>query len=393
MGLFLFILQLIFISIGMSKTRKILLAIIALAVFIYLVLPYYAKQALVYQMPGIEDYKIFNNRIVRAGDYQAWEIDENYNTAKIADSTRDKMAFYEPVAFLIIRDQKIIYEEYWDGFNEDSLSNSFSMAKGIVSLLIGAALDDGHIKSLDQKVGEFIEAYNEDGKEEITIRDVLTMSSGLDWDEAYASLFSPTTESYYGNDLRGLVKNLDIMEKPGVRYYYRSIDTELLAMIVESATGRSISDYCSEKFWKEMGAKHDALWSLDAKEGMEKAFCCFNSNARDFARWGQLILNKGKWNSNQLISEDYLNEAISAADYLTDDEGNHVDYYGYQWWLIEHDGIIIPYMRGILGQYVFAIPEKNAVVVRLGHKRSDELIGPNRKDIFVYLEAAFQVLK
>lgn len=388
-----FILQLIFISIGMSKTRKILLAIIALAVFIYLVLPYYAKQALVYQMPGIEDYKIFNNRIVRAGDYQAWEIDENYNTAKIADSTRDKMAFYEPVAFLIIRDQKIIYEEYWDGFNEDSLSNSFSMAKGIVSLLIGAALDDGHIKSLDQKVGEFIEAYNEDGKEEITIRDVLTMSSGLDWDEAYASLFSPTTESYYGNDLRGLVKNLDIMEKPGVRYYYRSIDTELLAMIVESATGRSISDYCSEKFWKKMGAKHDALWSLDAKEGMEKAFCCFNSNARDFARWGQLILNKGKWNSNQLISEDYLNEAISAADYLTDDEGNHVDYYGYQWWLIEHDGIIIPYMRGILGQYVFAIPEKNAVVVRLGHKRSDELIGPNRKDIYVYLEAAFQVLK
>jgi CubicO group peptidase (beta-lactamase class C family) len=377
----------------MSKTRKILLAIIALAVFIYLVLPYYAKQALVYQMPGIEDYKIFNNRIVRAGDYQAWEIDENYNTAKIADSTRDKMAFYEPVAFLIIRDQKIIYEEYWDGFNEDSLSNSFSMAKGIVSLLIGAALDDGHIKSLDQKVGEFIEAYNEDGKEEITIRDVLTMSSGLDWDEAYASLFSPTTESYYGNDLRGLVKNLDIMEKPGVRYYYRSIDTELLAMIVESATGRSISDYCSEKFWKKMGAKHDALWSLDAKEGMEKAFCCFNSNARDFARWGQLILNKGKWNSNQLISEDYLNEAISAADYLTDDEGNHVDYYGYQWWLIEHDGIIIPYMRGILGQYVFAIPEKNAVVVRLGHKRSDELIGPNRKDIYVYLEAAFQVLK
>lgn len=387
------ILQLIFISLGMSKTRKILLAIIVLAVFIYLALPYYAKQALVHQMPGIEDYKIFSNRIVRTGDHQTWEIDENYNRAKIADSTRDKMAFYEPVAFLIIRDQKIIYEEYWDGFNEDSPSNSFSMAKGIVSLLIGAALDDGYIKSLDQKVGEFIEAYNESGKEEITIRYVLTMSSGLSWDEAYASLFSPTTESYYGNDLRGLVKNLDMMEKPGVRYYYRSIDTELLAMIVESATGRNVSDYCSEKFWKKMGAKHDALWSLDEKEGMEKAFCCFNSNARDFARWGQLILNKGKWNGNQLISEDYLNEAITAADYLLDDDGNHVDYYGYQWWLINYDGYKIPYMRGVQGQYVFAIPGKNAVVVRLGHKRSDELIGPNRKDIFVYLEAAFQILE
>ena len=377
----------------MSKTRKILLVIIALLVFIYIALPYYAKQALVYQMPGIEDYKIFNNRVVRAGDYMPWEIDEHYNSAKIADSTREKMMFYEPVAFLIIQDQKIVFEEYWDGYNEDSLSNSFSMAKGIVSLLIGAAIEDGYIESLDQKVGEFIEAYNEGGKEKITIRDVLTMSSGLDWDEAYASLFSPTTESYYGNDLEQMVKNLDVMEKPGVRYYYRSIDTELLAMIVESATGRNISDYCSQKYWKFMGAKHDALWSLDKKEGMEKAFCCFHSNARDFARWGQLIINEGKWNDRQLVAREYIEEATTAADYLIDDEGNHVDYYGYQWWLIEYKGHTIPYMRGILGQYVFAIPEKNAVVVRLGHKRSDELIGPNRKDIYVYLDAALQILE
>jgi len=377
----------------MSKTRKILLVIIALLVFIYIALPYYAKQALVYQMPGIEDYKIFNNRVVRAGDYMPWEIDEHYNSAKIADSTREKMMFYEPVAFLIIQDQKIVFEEYWDGYNEDSLSNSFSMAKGIVSLLIGAAIEDGYIESLDQKVGEFIEAYNEGGKEKITIRDVLTMSSGLDWDEAYASLFSPTTESYYGNDLEQMVKNLDVMEKPGVRYYYRSIDTELLAMIVESATGRNISDYCSQKYWKFMGAKHDALWSLDKKEGMEKAFCCFHSNARDFARWGQLIINEGKWNDRQLVAREYIEEATTAADYLIDDEGNHVDYYGFQWWLIEYKGHTIPYMRGILGQYVFAIPEKNAVVVRLGHKRSDELIGPNRKDIYVYLDAAFQILE
>ncbi|MEE4260650.1 MAG: serine hydrolase [Bacteroidales bacterium] len=377
----------------MSKTRKILLAIIVLAVFIYIALPYYAKQALVHQMPGIEDAKIFNNRIVRAGDFIPWELNEKYNSAKIADSTYEKMMFYEPVAYLIIQDQKIVYEEYWDGYNEDSLSNSFSMAKGIVSLLIGAALDDGYIESLDQEVGEFIEAYNGGGKEEITIRDVLTMSSGLDWDEAYASLFSPTTESYYGNDLEQLVKGLEMMEKPGVRYYYRSIDTELLAMIVESATGRNISDYCSQKFWKFMGAKHDALWSLDKKEGMEKAFCCFHSNARDFARWGQLILNNGTWNGRQLISETYIKEAIMPAYYLVDDEGRHVDYYGYQWWLIDYNGYKMPYMRGILGQYVFVIPEKNAVVVRLGHKRSDVLIGPNRKDIYVYLEAAFQILE
>lgn len=377
----------------MSKTRKILLVVIALIVIAYLALPHYAKQALIHQMPGIEDYKIFNNRIIRTGTYLPWQVSENYNSTKIADSTQEKMDAYDPVAFLVIQDQKVIYEEYWDGFNGNSLSNSFSMSKSIISLLIGAAIDEGHIRSVDQKVGEFIESYNTDGKEEISIKDVLTMSSGLEWDEAYASLFSPTTESYYGNDLRGMVNKLGVMEKPGVRHYYRSIDTELLAMIVESATGRNISDYCSEKYWKWMGAQHDALWCLDKEDGMEKAYCCFNSNARDFARWGQLILNNGNWNDRQLVSKAYIREATTAAHHLIDDDGNHVDYYGYQWWLIKSHGYTIPYMRGILGQYVFVIPEKNAVVVRLGHKRSNELIGPNRKDIFVYLEAAFQILE
>ena len=367
----------------MSKLKKAFLAIIAIVVIGYIALPHYAKQALIHQLPGIEDYQIFNNRIIRAGEHIPWEIDERYNSMTIADTTRDKINIYDPIALLVIQNRKILYEEYWDGFDDNSISNSFSMAKSIISLLVGAALDDGYIKSLDQKVGDFIESYDEGGKEDISIRNVLTMSSGLDWDEAYSSLFSPTTESYYGNDLAGMVNNLELMEKPGIRHYYRSIDSEVLAMVVESATGRSISDYCSEKYWKLIGAKHDALWCLDKKDGVEKAYCCFNSNARDFARWGQLVLNNGKWGDKQLISEEYLNEATSPADYLTDDDGNQVDYYGY----------IIPYMRGILGQYVFVIKEKNAVVVRLGHKRSDESIGPNRLDIYVYLEAAFQILE
>ena len=142
-----------------------------------------------------------------------------------------------------------------------------------------------------------------------------------------------------------------------------------------------------------MGPSHDALWNLDSENGMEKAYCCFNSNARDFARWGQLVLNNGSWDGKQLISSSYLEEALSPADYLKDEEGNPLDYYGYQWWIINYRGYSIPYMRGILGQYVFPIREKNAVVVRLGHKRSDELIGPNRKDIFVYLDAALELLE
>ena len=377
----------------MSKLKKITLIIVAVLVLAYLTLPHYVRQALIHQYPGIEDYKIFYNRVVEAGTYIPWEQDSLYNTMAIADSTMNKIESYEPVAFLVIQDEKILYEKYWEGYSDSSLSNSFSAAKSIIGLLVGAAIDDGYIKNVDQKAADFLPSFKEGGKEKISIKHLLTMSSGLDWDEEYASLFSPTTAAYYTNDLRKLVDKLGMEEEPGKRYYYRSIDSEVLAMIVQAATGKTISEYASEKYWKNIGAHHDALWCLDHKDGMEKAYCCFNSNARDFARWGQLMLNKGKWGDKQLVSETYLDETITPANYLTDDDGLHVDYYGYQWWIMNYNGFKIPYMRGILGQYVFAIPEKNAVVVRLGHKRSDELIGPNRKDMYVYMEAASQILR
>ncbi len=376
----------------MSKLRKTVLIIIVIVAVAFLALPYYARQALIHQYPGIEDYKIFHNRVVEAGTYIPWENDSAYNTMTIDRSTMDKIESYEPVALLVIQDQKILYEQYWEGYSDSSLSNSFSAAKSIVGLLIGAAIDDGSIKSVDQKVADFLPSFKEGGKEQVTIKDLLTMSSGLGWDEEYASLFSPTTAAYYTNDIRKLVNDLEMAEEPGHRYYYRSIDSEVLAMVVQAATGKTISEYASEKFWKNMGARYDALWCLDHENGMEKAYCCFNSNARDFARWGQLMLNNGKWGSEQLISEAYMAETVTPANYLTDDDGLHVDYYGYQWWIINYKGYKIPYMRGILGQYVFVIHEKNAVVVRLGHKRSDELIGPNRKDMYAYLDAAFQIL-
>jgi CubicO group peptidase (beta-lactamase class C family) len=377
----------------MSKLKKTILILVVIVVVAYLALPHYARQAIIHQYPGIEDYKIFYNRVVEAGTYIPWEKDSLYNTMTVADSTMDKIKSYDPVAYLVIQDGKILYEKYWEGYSDSSLSNSFSAAKSIVGLLVGAAIDDGYIQSVDQKAADFLPSFKEGGKEKISIKNLLTMSSGLDWDEEYASLFSPTTAAYYTNDLRKLVDKLGMEEEPGKRYYYRSIDSEVLAMIVQAATGKTISEYASEKFWKNIGAHHDALWCLDHKDGMEKAYCCFNSNARDFARWGQLMLNNGKWGDKQLISESYLHETTTPAAYLTDDDGLSVDYYGYQWWIMNYNGYKIPYMRGILGQYVFAIPEKNAVVVRLGHKRSDELIGPNRKDMYTYLEAAFQILR
>ena len=365
----------------------------ALTGLVFVSLKKYVKRALWFGGPEIDDYKIFYNRIIESGSYIPWKKHKNYNSFVIPKERREIIESYNPIAALVIQNEEIKYEEYWEGYTQDSVSNSFSAAKSIVALLIGIALDEGKIISLDQKVGDFVKAYKQGEKSKLTIRQVLTMSSGLNWKETYVTPFSTTAKAYYGTNLNSLIESLDVIEQPGVEFEYLSGNTQLLAMIVQSATGKCISDYISEKIWKHIGAKHDAIWNLDRKNGMEKAYCCFNTNVRDFARFGQLILNKGSWNGNRIISEAYVNEATSQKNYLADKlTGDVVDFYGFQWWIINYNGMQIPYMRGILGQYVFVIPEKNAVVVRLGHTRSKEIINHHPKDVYDYLEDAFLIL-
>ena len=185
------------------------------------------------------------------------------------------------------------------------------------------------------------------------------------------------------------------IEEPGVNFIYQSGVTQLLALIVEKATGENISSYVSRKLWTPINAEEDALWSLDKKGGIEKAYCCFNSNARDFARFGQLILNKGSWNGKQLISEYYLKEATTPDSSLLFKEYNEKNLcYGFQFWHLTYQEMDIPYMRGILGQYVFVIPALNAVVVRLGHKRSDNRTDQHYPDdINIWLGTAIDMIR
>lgn len=377
----------------MKKSFKVLAVILGVFVVLFFSMPDYVKKAVWYLGPSIDDYKIFHNRIIEAGEYQPWQEAENYNDFTIPDSIRGIIEGYKPIAGLIIQNEKIIYEEYWDDYDENSFSNSFSAGKAVVSLLVGIALDEGKIKSLDQLVSDFIPAFKDGARKELTIRHLLTMSSGLNWQEEYTTPFSPTARAYYDTDINSLMIDLDIIEPPGVRFEYLSGNTQLLAMVVEAATGQRISNYASDKIWKHIGAGQDALWCLDHENGMEKAYCCFNTNVRDFARFGQLILNKGIWNGRRIISEEYITEATSPKKYLTDKEtGDVVDFYGFQWWIVNYKGFQIPYMRGILGQYIFSIPDKNSVVVRLGHHRSKEYIGHHPKDVYDYLDAAFLLL-
>lgn len=362
----------------------------------FLMLPsnYYLRRALTHFLPKIDQYPIFENRMVKAGDPRPWKESEAHNNASIPEKYLPVFKDLETVAYVIIKDSAILFEQYWEAYSPKSLSNSFSMAKSIVSLAMGCAIDDGFITSVDQPVSDFFPEFNGYNGKPLTIRHLLTMSAGVDFQEAYSSPFSPTTQLYYGNDLHKIAFGMKEAEEPGVNFVYQSGVTQLLAFIIEKATGERISTYVSRKLWTPMQAEENALWSLDKKDGMEKAYCCFNSNARDFARFGQLLLNNGSWNGKQLISESYLKEAIMPDKELTFREYNEPNNcYGFQFWHLTYRGMPVHYMRGILGQYVLVLPDKNAVIVRLGHKRSDTRTSQHYPDdIDTWLGAALEII-
>ena len=340
--------------------------------------------------PSVSEYQIFDNREVKAGNYQKWNTSAFYNSKKLNEQQQQEFSELQTIAFVVVKNDSLIHEQYWDGFGEDSYSNSFSMAKSFVSILIGMAIDEGKIKSVDQKVGDFLPEFKTGENSKLTIKHLLTMSSGINFDEDYADPFAYPAKAYYGSDLEKLTYEYKITTEPGKEFIYLSGNTELLSFILEKATGKRISEYASEKLWQPIGAKNSAFWSLDHKDGKEKSYCCFNSNAPDFARVGKLYLDSGKWNGHQLISSQYVIHSTEPADLLS--EGKKNDEYGYSWWLMpDYKGHRIFYARGILGQYIICIPDKNMVVVRLGKKRRVNKTGSHPFDVYLYIDAALDL--
>ena len=239
-------------------------------------------------------------------------------------------------------------------------------------------------------MGDFLPEYKEGDKSKITIRHLVTMSSGINFDESYINPIGFAAEAYYGSDLRKLLLKYDAEKEPGKQFEYLSGNTQLLGFVLSKATGMSVSDYASEKLWKPLEAEHDAYWSLDHKDGDEKAYCCFNSNARDFARVGKLYLDSGRWDTTQVVPENYVLESIVPAP--TMDDGSPNQRYGYSWWLMpNYKGHSIFYMRGVLGQYTIMIPEKKMIVVRLGRRRELTAVNGHPTDLYWYIDAALEM--
>lgn len=335
----------------------------------------------------LEDYKHFDNRLIEKSKLpQPWYIAKNCNQVKLTEKLEKLHQEIGTVAFLIIKKDSIWHESYYDNYTKDSKSNSFSMAKSIVSAALGKAIMEGKIKSLDQKVSDFFPVFKEGKSAQMTVGDLSSMASGLEWDESYYDPFSITTRAYFDDNLRALVLGLKGVEEPGKSYKYLSGNTQLLAMCIEKATGKNLAEYVSDSFWKPMGAESEAYWQTDKENGMVKAYCCIASNARDFARFGKLYLQHGKWNGKQLLDSSFVAKSVTPRFKESLE-------YGYGWWLCNYKSKKVFYMRGHLGQYVIVVPEDDLIIVRLGHHAIPSTNGtPHSDDFYTYLDETYKML-
>ncbi len=292
------------------------------------------------------------------------------------------------IGFVVVKRGQVILERYYHGYGPDSITTSFSVAKSVVSALVGIAIDDGKIGSVDDPVTRYVpELAERDARfVRITIRHLLAMRSGIRFDEGYLSPLDDAARFYLTPDLLSKITSLHIKRPAGEAMFYSSGDTQLLGLIVQRATGTPLAGYLQEKIWQPMGAAYDASWSMDSTDkGLAKAFCCLNARAVDYARFGLLYLNKGKLNGRQIIPEQWVTQSTAVQEYSGDNPASrwNVDnpgerwaaYYTWQWRrAVEKDASselgFKPrpdfYAQGLHGQMIYVAPEQDLVIVRLG---------------------------
>jgi CubicO group peptidase (beta-lactamase class C family) len=273
-------------------------------------------------------------------------------------------------AFIVIRNDAILYEKYFNGTKRDSTVVSFSTAKSFTSALVGIAISEGRIKSVHDPITDYLPelaARNERFKK-IAIHDLLGMASGIRYDDKRFLWHDESNLTYRYTDLRSLALNKTvILEPPGLTFLYNDYNPILLGMILERATGKPVTDYLQEKLWTPLGMEFGGSWSLDSDStGFEMMSCCINAHAIDFAKLGRLYLNKGNWDGNQIVPAEWVDESTRV------DKGRKLDEqvsYGILWWEMPRLQEANDYFAwGNLGQFIYVSPSRNLIIVRNGEK-------------------------
>lgn len=336
----------------------------------------------------ITDYRFFQNRNIEKAGSPFYFIQAQ--DMKIGDSIYVSPVYGKPgtlnrfveqsptVAFMIIRNDTLLYEKYSKGYSRDSYVTTFSLAKSLVAALIGMAVKEGKISSVMDPVTRYVpDMKHKDQFETVTIEQLLNMTAGIKESAIPYLPFSMQLKFYYGQRLHHWVKKLRIDPKQKGRFKYSMVSsTQLLALILENATGKTLAQNLEEKIWTKIGTEYDAHWSTDKNGGAEKAFCCFNARPVDFAKFGRLILENGEWNGEEIIPRQWLQQSFSpdtaSGQYKEACESNRSDAYCYHWWQ-GAKGVKYYKAAGMYGQYIIVFPEKKLILVQFSQRKGGNI--------------------
>ena len=274
------------------------------------------------------------------------------------------------IAFLVVKDDAIAYERYDGGHTAASLSQFFSVTKSVTSALVGAAIDDGILQSIEQPVVDVVPEYAGRGFDGVTLRHLLTMTSGIDYVEN-DNPFGLHVPFNYTSDIERMMLAFRMAGEPGTSFAYKSGDVGLLSLVLSRALApETLTAYAQRRLWSPLGMEHEGVWSLDREDGLEKAWCCLAGTARDLAKIGRLYLAGGTWNGERVLSSGWIERSVERAGveepvWPADFAAAGFRGYGTLWWLLtEDEGDFLA--QGKDGQFLYVNPARNAIVVRLG---------------------------
>lgn len=386
-----------------KKARKILLWTVGCiaGLFILLILisfifypPQYVYRVLVWGESDYYDYlNNFPNRSLEAAPIPFY-FDKETDRERVSGIFKtildidDFDAFLERAdtqAFIVIQDDVILFENYNNGASRDSLMTSFSVAKSFTSALVGIAIADGHINSVDDAITDYLpELLERDFRfGNITIRHLLMMASGLDYKEFRPFLLNgddPLT-TYYPDQRKAALEFTHIIDSPGEYFQYNKYHPQLLGMILERATGNTVTGYLQDELWDPLGMEFGGSWSMDSEQsGFEKMEAGINARAIDFAKLGRLYLEDGNWDGVQVIPSEWVAEStqvdrsIHQASYYPGAQAFYDSggYYQYMWWgFSKSNGSYDFAAQGDRGQYIYVSPQKNLLIIRNGLSYGD----------------------
>lgn len=313
-----------------------------------------------YKSANIYDGRKFDTRALKApAATDPLPHSYRYNQVPLPEALREMLDKTHSASFLVLQHDSIVWEHYFEPHTDTTRSNSFSMAKTITVMLVQKAIEEGKIKSWDEKVQNWLPWLGGPYAGELTLHHLSTMTAGLDWEESYFDPFGITARAYYDDDIEKVMHRVSVIYKPGESYVYQSGATQLLGLCLSKALEKPVGSFAEATLWQSIGAEASATWHTDHPDGMELTYCCFNAITRDFARIGKMVLHRGATPSGQFINPAFFTTATTAPK---------VPWYGQSFWLSQSGNIHWHMLHGAQGQFIIVIPEKDMVIVRTGNK-------------------------